>query len=426
MHYGSKRRAAVFWVLLAGAVLFPLTAVPAAAEHSAPPTRQITDHYDGKLFFNPAFLQPSGSSPARPSSRGIFWYAWRWLTSSDRPEWPMVKNVSPGPPPAQRVSKGTINITPVGHAAFLIQMDGLNILTDPIWSDRCSPVSWAGPRRHQPPGIRFSDLPPIDALLISHNHYDHLDLPTLQRLAARGTLSAAAPSGNLHLIRQAGIPDVIELDWWQSISLSDEVRLTLVPARHFSSRTPWDRNETLWGGFVISGPSGNIYFAGDTGYGTHFQEIARRFSPIRAALLPISPFRPQPSNTTHPPQFSAVHMGPGEAIQAHIDLGARLSIAAHFQVFQLGWDGFDDAVSELSANLKKRTLTPGAFLAPIPGRSIQLNTVIAEAGLSDRSALEPSGTFQKKRMPCTSRNCPARYAPMVNNRSKGISFTNRL
>jgi L-ascorbate metabolism protein UlaG (beta-lactamase superfamily) len=230
-----------------------------------------------------------------------------------------------------------------------------------------------GPKRHQPPGIRLEDLPPIDAVLLSHNHYDHLDLPTLNRLAKRGSTRAIVPLGNLELVRSTGIPDVIELDWWQSVPLSPDVMLTLVPSQHFSSRTLWDRNKTLWGGFVVSGPSGSIYFSGDTGYGPHFREIARRFSPIRVALLPISPFRPQQLKTDILPQFSAVHMGPSEAVQAHIDLKAELSIADHFQVFQLGWDAFDDAVNDLSAALKEHGLKPDQFIAPVPGQIIEIN-----------------------------------------------------
>jgi L-ascorbate metabolism protein UlaG (beta-lactamase superfamily) len=391
MHYRKKLGLAAFIFSLALVGLLLLAEGGAEPALSSIQAKQISDHFDGKLFFNPAVPRPSASSPAYQPSRGIFWYAWRWLVSDDRPAWPKIENFSPGPPPAPRVSRGAIRITPVGHATFLIQMDGLNILTDPIWSNRCSPVSWAGPSRHQPPGIRLPDLPPIDVVLISHNHYDHLDLPTLQHLAAKGTKRALVPLGNLELIKKAGIPDVVELDWWQSVPLSAEVKLTLVPAQHFSSRTPWDRNETLWGGFVISGPSGNIYYAGDTGYGPHFQEIARRFSPIRAALLPISPFRPQQSNALHPPQFSIVHMGPKEAIQAHLDLGASLSIAAHFQVFQLGWDGFDDAVNELASNLKKRDLPTDAFLTPTPGRPIELNTAFAQTGEELSIAASVSG-----------------------------------
>lgn len=375
MRYGIKRRAGFFIILLTGAIFLGLAAVSASGLSFAEP-QQTSDHFDGKLFFNPTSVTAQASGQPQHQNRGLFSFVWRWLIGTDRPDWPTLENLSPGPRPPLIVSGGTIRITPVGHATFLIQMDGLNLLTDPIWSDRCSPVSWAGPRRHQPPGIRFEDLPPIDAVLISHNHYDHLDRPTLRRLALRGATRALAPQGDGELIREAGIRDVIELDWWQSLSLSNAVKLTLVPAQHFSSRTPWDRNETLWGGFIISGPSGNIYYAGDTGYGPHFKEIARRFSPIRVALLPISPFRPQQSKTAHPPLFSIVHMGPAEAIQAHADLGAALSIAAHFQVFQLGWDGFDDAVNELSANMKTRTFAPDDFLAPAPGTPIELRTTL--------------------------------------------------
>lgn len=255
-------------------------------------------------------------------------------------------------------------------------MDGFNILTDPIWSDRCSPVSWAGPRRHKEPGIRFEDLPPIDAVLVSHNHYDHLDLPTLRRLAERGAQRSVVTLGNLSLVRGAAIPIIEELDWWQSVRLSPDVSVTLVPAQHFSSRTPWDRNKTLWGGFVISGPSGNVFFAGDTGYGPHFQEIARRFSPIKVALLPISPLQPQQSKeqSKEPPHEHrpGVHMGPAEAVRAHADLGAHLSVAAHFQVFQLGSDGFGDAVKGLVSALEERHLRLDEFITPTPGQVIEL------------------------------------------------------
>jgi L-ascorbate metabolism protein UlaG (beta-lactamase superfamily) len=256
-------------------------------------------------------------------------------------------------------------------------MDGLNILIDPIWSDRCSPVSWAGPKRHQEPGIRFEDLPPIDAVLVSHNHYDHLDLPTLKLLARKGVRRSITALGNRDLIRETGISGVDELDWWQSARLSDQVTVTLVPAQHFSARTPWDRNKTLWGGFVISGPSGIVYYSGDTGYGPHFREISRRFSPIRAAILPISPFRPGKSNESSHGHYPLVHMGPTEAIQAHLDLHAGLSIAAHFQVFKLGADGFDDAPNELRSTLAERALKPDAFIAPQPGQSVAL-TVLSD------------------------------------------------
>jgi L-ascorbate metabolism protein UlaG (beta-lactamase superfamily) len=377
MHGLKKRRIGFFVCSLFFLVLLALTNSGAKTELTSNRSWPVSDHFDGTLFFNPGLPQPAPSSSGNPPTRGVFWYLWRWVFSNDRPPWPEVKDFTPGPPPAAQVSRGALRIIPIGHSTFLIQMDGVNILTDPIWSERCSPVSWAGPKRRQPPGIRFEDLPRIDVVLVSHNHYDHLDLRTLERLASKGTSRAVVPLGNLALVRESGIPVVDELDWWQSIPLFPNVRITLVPARHFSARTPWDRNKALWGGFVISGPSGNVFYAGDSGYGPHFREIARRFSPIRVALLPISPFRTQKPNEPTPPQFSIVHMGPVEAVQAHRDLQASLSIAAHFRVFQLGWDGFDDAVNELASSLKKHRLRQDEFVAPVFGQAIDLTTTVA-------------------------------------------------
>jgi L-ascorbate metabolism protein UlaG (beta-lactamase superfamily) len=379
MERGRKRILSVFIFLVALAALLLLAARGAEIGASVENAQPASTHFDGNVFFNPGFppgTSPQGLEPKRGGSRWI----WRWLFGNDWPEWPEMNNFIPGPPPAARVPQGALHITPIGHATFLIQMDGLNILTDPMWSDRCSPVSWAGPRRHTRPGIRFDDLPPIDVVLVSHNHYDHLDLPTLKRLAKRGTPRAIVTLGNLDLVRGAGIPAVDALDWWQEVRLSSDVTVTLVPAQHFSSRTFWDRNETLWGGFVVSGPSGNVYYAGDTGYGPHFREIARRFSPIRVALLPISPFRPQQSKEPPRERYPSVHMGPAEAVQAHEDLGAQISVAAHFQVFQLGPDGFDDAVNELASALKERDLQPEAFVAPTAGRTIEPTKRYAGAG----------------------------------------------
>jgi len=337
---------------------------------SATGVRQQSDHFNGEVFFNPVVVQPGAATPVPEQRRGFSRWVWRWILSADWPRWPEAAAISPGPLPAARVPQGSVRVTPVGHATFLIQMDGLNILTDPIWSERCSPVSWAGPKRYRAPGIRFEDLPFIDVVLVSHNHYDHLDLPTLERLAGKGVPRAITPLGNGGLIRESGLRAVQELDWWQSVPLAPGITVTLVPAQHFSSRTLWDRNRSLWGGFVVSGPSGNVYFAGDTGYGPHFQEIARRFHPIRFALLPISPYNTQQDKEAPGVRFPGVHMGPAEAVQAHRDLGAEVSIAAHFQVFQLGWDGFDEAVNELEATLVKRNVPVGTFLVPVLGRAV--------------------------------------------------------
>jgi len=342
---------------------------------SAEKMQQVSDHFDGIRYFNPGVPQTPPYPPGSAPRRGGAWWVWNWILNNDWPEW-TVKDIPPGPRPVARVPKGEISVTPVGHATFLIQMDGLNILTDPIWSDRCSPVSWAGPKRHRQPGIRFEDLPPIDVVLVSHNHYDHLDLPTLERLAEKGTPRSIVPLGNLKLVQGAGIPTVDELDWWQSVRVSPDVTITLVPAQHFSMRTLSDRNQTLWGGFVISGYSGNVFYSGDTGYGSHFQEIACRFSPIRVAILPIAPFRPQKTKEPTPGYRPIVHMGPAEAVTAHLDLGAPFTIAAHFQVFRLGIEGFDDAVTVLASTLKEHNLKPDTFVAPVLGQAIIMPTML--------------------------------------------------
>jgi len=329
----------------------------------APAVRPVSDNFDGERFFNPwDEPPPEGQAPRR--SRWL----WRWLIADDMPEWPAEVAVMPAERPPSRVPTGSLRVTVVGHATFLVQMDGINVLIDPIWSERCSPLSWAGPRRRQAPGLRFEDLPPIDLVLVTHNHYDHMDLPTLKRLAAGGAPRALTPLGNGDLIRGAGIPRVEELDWWESLPLTPEVTVTLVPARHFSSRTLWDRNRALWGGFILSGPAGNLYHAGDTAYGPHFRQIADRLGPIRLAMLPIAPYRPGSPDGKGLAGVSRVHMGPAEAVQAHRDLGAQKSLATHFQVFQLGWDGFDDAVRDLAAALAGISPEDGGFVAPAPGR----------------------------------------------------------
>jgi L-ascorbate metabolism protein UlaG (beta-lactamase superfamily) len=349
-----------------------LAACGARMGTSADKIQPVSDHFDGQRYFNPGSPAIGGDGP----KRGVLGWVWHWLAGNDWPEWPKFTEHPAGPPPPARVAKGTLRISTVGHATFLIQMDGLNILLDPVWSDRCSPFSWTGPRRCSRPGFRFEDLPPIDAVLVSHNHYDHLDFPTLERLAKNGTTRSLVPLGNRDLVREAGIPTVDELDWWQSAPLSSEVTVTLVPAQHFSSRSLWDRNRVLWGGFVISGPSGNVYCSGDTGYGPHFSEIGRRFPPIRVAILSISPFQPKSSDKPSSEYRLRVHMRPREAVQAHQDLGAQVSLAAHFQVFQLGPDGFDDAVQELSATLKGRNLHPDTFIALNPGQSREWATPV--------------------------------------------------
>ncbi len=225
-------------------------------------------------------------------------------------------------------------------------MDGINILTDPIWSERASPVSWAGPRRYRPPGIGIHDLPPIDLILLSHDHYDHLDLPTLSFLARehRPTIYTGLRNGRL-LLRE-GIRNVVELDWWQEAQARSDMSITAVPAQHFSGRSLFNRDKTLWCGFVIRANESSVYFAGDTGRGRHIEEIGRRFPDLDLAILPIGAFRPQ--------WFMAeVHMSPQDAVDAHLRLGARVSVASHFGTFDLADDGEEEAVEDLQEILQR-------------------------------------------------------------------------
>lgn len=296
----------------------------------------VSDHFDGEHFYNPSNGLPHGAGSLA-----------KWMANREPGPWQKWIDAAPGPPPPERVSDGNIRATFVGHSTVLIQMDGANILCDPIWSKRASPFSWLGPRRHRPPGIRFEHLPSIDLVLQSHDHYDHFDLPTLRRIASQWRPGFAAPLGVARRLTSKGVArdeQIRELDWWQSADALNKLRITAVPARHFSGRGLRDRNQTLWCGYVIEGPSGAVYFAGDTGYGAHFREIGRRFPTIRLAFLPIGAFRPQWF-------MGPVHISPEDAVRAHEDVGAATSIAIHFGTFHLADDGQDEPIIELQRAL---------------------------------------------------------------------------
>lgn len=303
----------------------------------------VTDHFDGEHFHNPV----DAFHPVQPSTL-------KWLLNRERGPWSDPADAAPGPKPVERVGKGQMRVTWVNHATVLLQMDGLNILTDPIWSDRCSPVAFAGPKRVRPPGIRFEDLPPIDVVLLSHNHYDHLDLPTLVRLRDAFHPRVVTGLGNAKLLTRAGLPLADELDWWQHVPLASDVLLTAVPAQHFSNRSLTDRNVTLWTGFVVQGPSGAAYFAGDTGFGPHYEKIFEKFGRVRVALLPIGAFKPEWF-------MGPIHMSPSEAVRAHQALHASTSVAIHFGTFPLADDGEREAPDKLRDAMASSGVSPDAF-----------------------------------------------------------------
>jgi len=308
---------------------------------------QVTGHFDGNRFHN---LERGRQT------EGSFL---KWQANRRRGEWPEHPEQTFGPKPPERVRDGRLRVTFINHSTTLIQMDGVNILTDPVWSERVSPVSFAGPRRHRAPGIRFEDLPPIDLVLVSHNHYDHMDVATLRAIGK----PIIAPLGNAALMQRHGVYRAIDLDWWESKRFSDDIEITVVPARHFSARAISDRDRNLWGGFIISGQSGNVYFAGDTGWGNHFAEIGRRFAPIRAALLPIGSYMPR--WFMHP-----AHIDPAQAVDAHFALGARTSVAIHFGTFALGDDGEYDPLRDLDYALAGNGNPPFLVLDQGEGRDL--------------------------------------------------------
>ncbi len=309
-----------------------------------------SDHFDGERFVNPSGTagQPFSAVPR--------------LLVERRTPWPARVSVEPQRPP-ERGSSAAV-ATFIGHATFLIQAAAGNILTDPMYSERASPFKVLGPRRVRQPAIRFEDLPPIAVVLLSHNHYDHCDVPTLRRLAARFDPMVVTPLGNGRLVRSAGIRRIEELDWWQPAATTP-LPITLTPAHHFSARTPFDRNRALWGGFVLAPDEKRIFFAADTAYASFFADVRARLGPIDLALLPIGAYEPRWF-------MRVVHMNPAEAVQAHEDLGARESIAMHFGTFQLTTEGIDDPLHALEEACRDKGIAPSAFRAIDFGASVRV------------------------------------------------------
>ena len=299
---------------------------------STPPYRgPVTDHFDGRRFRN-----------QRSTVHNDFRDAAKWAATRRPGAWSSYRDEPPGAPPPPRVDGDQLRATFVNHTTVLLQTHGVNILTDPIWSQRCGPVSWFGPRRVRPPGIRFEDLPPIDVILLSHNHYDHCDLPTLKRLARDHRFKLITPLGNGPFLHRRGIPVFQELDWWGSTMVAQGITVTAIPARHFSGRGLFDRDRSLWSAFMISSPSGAIFFGADTGYGDHFAEIRERLGAPRLALLPIGAFRPEWF-------MSRVHMSPEQSIVAHRELGAQTTVATHYGTFRLADDAETEAPERIAA-----------------------------------------------------------------------------
>jgi L-ascorbate metabolism protein UlaG (beta-lactamase superfamily) len=248
-----------------------------------------------------------------------------------------------------------VAITFVNHATFLIQTDGMTILTDPVWSERASPFRRIGPKRVRHPGVAFADLPRIDLILLSHNHYDHLDVATLARLRATFAPTVLAAAGDRRLLAPLGFARVHELDWWDEHQFGDTLKVTFVPAQHFSARGLFDRRKSLWGGYMIESRGRRVYFGGDTGYASHFSEIKTRLGSPDIAMLGIGAYEPRWF-------MQPIHMNPAEAVCAHRDLGSRHSIGMHFGTFQLTTEAIDQPQADLRRALAESGIPDSEFV----------------------------------------------------------------
>lgn len=313
------------------------------------------------------------------ASIGAGFWRWQWdnlwaTHAPDRPERVprqpvdlayLKANVhSPG-----RLAASDSTVTWIGHSTALWQIGGKNILIDPHFHPRASPVSFFGPLRATAPAIALADLPHIDAVLVSHNHYDHLDRPTVLDLARQpgGPPLFVVPLGIDLWLREQGITTVQPLDWWQPHELGN-VRITLVPAQHWSARSPFDRHESLWGGFVVQHEGLSLYYSGDTGYSQDFEDIGRRFGGFDFAQLPVGCYEPR--------WFMAnQHVNEPEAIRIHRDVKSRFSIGVHWGTFRLCDEPVDQAIDEFPKAVSAAGLRPEEFVLPALGQTFILRTV---------------------------------------------------
>lgn len=287
------------------------------------------------------------------------WYGSRWT----RPEFPRCGN----DPLWLARNRSQTSFTWIGHASFLIQIGGLNILTDPVLSRRASPVQWAGPERLAPLGLEFHELPKIDLVLVSHNHYDHLDEATVRRLAQRDDPAFVVPLALAEWFHRRGMRHVTEMDWWQT-TLVRGLRVHAVPMQHFSGRGMKDRNRTLWCGYVIEAVATRLLFVGDSGYGPDFIAIGKRFAPIDVAMIPIGAYDPRDF-------MRPVHVDPIEAVRIHQDVGARLSLAMHWGTFRLTLEPLEEPPRRLRAALAAAGIAEDAFRVMQHGETLNLSSI---------------------------------------------------
>jgi len=311
----------------------------------------ISDHFDGKLFYNSWGM----------NNQKTFFDVLKWKLSGTAKAWPKENSYTKAE--SKLVTLGgaaSVHVTFIGQATVYIQDAETSILTDPHFSDRASPISFAGPKRHRAPALTVDQLPSLQMVLVSHNHYDHMDIPSLVALNKKFKPEFIVPLGNAKYLKEAGIENVIELDWWQV-----HKSVQLVPAQHWSARGMNDRNEALWGGFVLKISGKKIFFAGDSGYGPHFKMIREKCGEMDLSLLPIGAYEPRYF-------MKDQHMNPEDAVLAHIDLQTKKSMGIHFETFQLTDEGFEEPRKDLAKALSDRAMAPEVFIAPQLGETLIL------------------------------------------------------
>jgi len=308
----------------------------------------VSDHFNGKKFVNSNGRQVNGA-------KELF----KFMRTRNPTKWIEEYETYSRDIPIENNYTDSIKLIFINHSTFLIQLDTLNILTDPIWSERCSPVQWAGPKRNRPPGVTFNSLPNIDVVLISHNHYDHLDKNTILALQKEHTPQFIVPLGVSHFFKRLGIQNVIEIDWNEEIEFKS-LKIKGTPAVHFSSRGAFDQNKTLWCGYLIKG-SKNIYFAGDTGYDENiFKKIGKENPNLDLSIIPIGAYKPNWF-------MSRIHTNPDEAVKIHVDLKTKQSVATHFGTFALADEGQGEAGKDLKIALGTYKVSNEKFLIPEEG-----------------------------------------------------------
>ncbi|MGI9350533.1 MAG: MBL fold metallo-hydrolase [Rhizobiaceae bacterium] len=312
-----------------------------------------SDHFDGKIFFN-----PEGTPPRR------FHDLLKWQLGESKAKWPKsYSSAYHGTKPDHRMESDGIRITMIGHATLLIQVAGLNFLTDPVFAERASPVQFAGPKRVNPPGVDFADLPPIDYVLLSHNHYDHLDLDTLERLSSKHGATIICPLGNDTIVKsRAPEAKFICGDWHDAFDLQANVKLHFEPCHHWSARGTKDRRMALWAAFLMETPAGRIYHIGDTGFhdGVNYRALREKHGAIDLAILPIGAYEPRWF-------MKGQHQNPDEAVLGHKLIGAKSSIGHHWGTFQLTDEAINAPIEALASAKKQHGLDDREFVPLRPG-----------------------------------------------------------